>query len=104
MTHKIWYVFFLNVKPQSDLPGSGPGPPRTKNPAWSEVVRINPWQIRGSSLAGSWWSGVILGWSLVVRDGPGSAPDVLKCLKHPGQCGKHCNPGLIRHYPSVNRV
>ena len=73
--------------PQSDLPGSGTGPPRTKNPAWSGVVRINPWQIRGSSLTGPWWSGVILGWSLVVWDGPGSAPDVSKCLKHPGRSG-----------------
>ena len=71
------------VKPQSDLPGSGPETPRTKNPAWFGVVWVNPWQIRGLDP----WSGVTLGWSLVVRDGPGSAPDVLKCLKHPGRSG-----------------
>ena len=47
---------------------------------------------------------MILGWSLVVRDGPGSAPDVLECLKHPGWFGKLCNPGSIRHHPGVKRV
>ena len=51
---------------------------------------------------------MILGWSLVVRDGPGSAPDVLKCLKHPGRSGavrealqSGANPALSGCTPCV---
>ena len=68
----------MKFKPQSDLPGSGPGPPRTMKPAWFGVVQVDPWQIRGSSLASPWRSGVMIGGSLVVQDGSGSAPDALK--------------------------
>ena len=75
------------------------------------VVRVDPWQIRGSSLAGPWQSGVILGgpgWS-------GVGPGCLKMFKASGavraalQSGVNpasfgCKPCVIRNSSGVVRV
>ena len=94
MIQNLWSI----LKPQSDQPGSSPGPPEPRirrGPGWSGLIR-------GKYVAHPWWSGVILG-------GPGSAPDVLKCLRHPGRSGavrealQSANPALSGYKPCVIR-
>lgn len=86
------FMTVIGIKFQSHshrgLSSSGPDA-ANDNPGWSVAIparsMVNPWLILGISQQ----SGTVLGV-------PGSAPDVLDCLKHPGWSRKKINPWLVR--------
>ena len=64
-----------------------PGKPtRTTPDQESGVVRVNPWQIRGSSLAGPGWSGVGPGCFKILKMS-GIGPGCFKMFKTSGRSG-----------------
>ena len=75
------HVFCMSVKLQSHFPGFGPGRAPISDPGPSGAIPGSSLRVRGRSVARPCTSGAI-------RGDPGSTPEVLKCLKHPGRSGE----------------
>ena len=70
-------------------PDLAPGRAPISDPGASGAIPGSSLRVRGRSVARPCTSGAI-------RGDPGSTPEVLKCLKHPGRSGEDVNPWLIR--------
>ena len=77
-------------------PDLAPGRAPISDPGASGAIPGSSLRVCGRSVARPCTSGAI-------RGDPGSTPEVLKCLKHPGRSGEDVNPWLIRACPWLVR-
>ena len=77
-------------------PDLAPGRAPISDPGASGAIPGSSLRVRGRSVARPCTSGAI-------RGDPGSTPEVLKCLKHPGRSGEDARPWLIRACPWLVR-